>query len=250
MCKVNGSEYTPMLQEGRSWQMSGFTTFGTDETGTFLITLIGDTLIDNRICFKAYSKLQSREDSRYMFALYEDIDHRTVYYYLRGSESPNLLCHFNYELGDSIFDEEIEDYGVTDYYYYYLTRIDTIDVNNHLYRRNVFSLRIWIEWSYDQEPVDLGDGTTFYDWSYLVEGIGPDIWEYGGRYAFMKNCYDGDKLLFTESDFKKKGYVNRISLLFEKPFESTSVNNLQGRRLQSNKVIKSQGNGLPKGIYI
>ena len=218
------SSSRPFLEEGKIWKYEFWDVSYIDDIDMFngILSLVirGDTIINNRNCFKSY--LTMRGKSEYFVALYEEGG--KVYFYDDGSVSPSLLYDFGISIEDSVYCNDLDEY-------IYCLDIDTIDVCGELYARYHFYN--------DFSNVFVGNeriyGYEFF--TYWIDGIGGVRWPfkkpfYGKAMTEFKSCTLDDRMLFTQEDFYQ--IANIKSAITESPSDNRQeIYDLQGRRVQT-----------------
>ncbi len=222
--------YRPMVVEGRRWRYEFITYSDVDSsiesTSTMDYVIDGDTLIGN----DEYKKMYKEEDNgkrTYISAWSEK--NRMVAVVDAGATSPNVLYDFGLIPSEMSVDPELS----------FLSHVDTISVDGNLFLRH--NLRTLYQ-----------GGTITY-----VEGVGCPklLWPYSTVVPTnartsrrFVGVFEGDKCIFKPEDFSREGYTSGIGRVSSNPRavkHDDAIYNIQG-----NKVTKSQGNRLPKGIYI
>lgn len=214
-------EYKPMLVDGRVWK-----TVAPSEKDWlyadlhFTRTVCGDTIVAGRTCKKIHFVWDNPQD---------DIPLQKDYYYAAFEENGKLyecednggaskILDFSIHLGDHISNKNLEVVGE-----------DTIEVNGETYRRLTFNDNN----GYVEENVRWVEGIgSNYDFLYYKPtGSYPIIMSYF-PYAYLSECYDNGKLVFSKSDFMKEPIANGISQMTAEKNKGTMYN-LLGQRINA-----------------
>lgn len=214
-------EYKPMLVDGRVWK-----TVAPSEKDWlyadlhFTRTVCGDTIVAGRTCKKIHFVWDNPQD---------DIPLQKDYYYAAFEENGKLyecednggaskILDFSIHLGDHISNKNLEVVGE-----------DTIEVNGETYRRLTFNDNN----GYVEENVRWVEGIgSNYDFLYYKPtGSYPIIMSYF-PYAYLSECYDNGKLVFSHADFMKEPVVNDIDQVTAEKNKGTMYN-LLGQRINA-----------------
>lgn len=214
-------EYKPMLVDGRVWK-----TIAPSEKDWlyadlhFTRTVCGDTIVAGRTCKKIHFVWDNPQD---------DIPLQKDYYYAAFEENGKLyecednggaskILDFSIHLGDHISNKNLEVVGE-----------DTIEVNGETYRRLTFNDNN----GYVEENVRWVEGIgSNYDFLYYKPtGSYPIIMSYF-PYAYLSECYDNGKLVFSHADFMKEPVVNDIDQVTAEKNKGTMYN-LLGQRIKT-----------------
>lgn len=186
----------------------------------FTRTVCGDTIVASRTCKKIHFVWDNPQD---------DIPLQKDYYYAAFEENGKLyeceanggaskILDFSIHLGDHISNKNLEVVGE-----------DTIEVNGETYRRLTFNDNN----GYVEENVRWVEGIgSNYDFLYYKPtGSYPIIMSYF-PYAYLSECYDNGKLVFSKSDFMKEPIANGISQMTAEKNKGTMYN-LLGQRINA-----------------
>lgn len=197
----------------------------------------GDTLVGTQRCFKLYSYQQEENvEVKYEGAIYDE--GKKSYLIASGETEPRLLLDFSVAAGD-VFPVGDDDLCVEK---------DTVKASNGILYRALYVYNI----TQSQQKVDYETSEGWW-----IEGIGAispylTVPTYFSPFdhRLLAACYVDGKQIFGDEtytlDIKNSSPVFKQSGMVDE-----SVYDLSGRRvMQNNKVPGSQGNSLPKGIYI
>ena len=233
-------EYRPMLVDGRCWKYryhhfeesegeDGHTKY--DETvSDQSYYLDGDTIVGGEEWRKMYCEMNGK---RSYAGAWTEKDLK-VYCIQPGSNEQNAELRFDFNFLPYEYSSFMTPLDVA-----YFSHVDTISVNGELYlRHNFLERRQLARLSY-------------------VEGIGG----MHGLYPFplpsptcicdyedFVGVFEGDKCIFKPEDFSREGYTSGIGRVSNNPRATKHDDAIYS--IQGNKVTKSQGDRLPKGVYI
>jgi hypothetical protein len=195
----------------------------------------GDTVIGDISYKKFYRQKNGTEQLAFM---------------MREEGSKVLKLHPNAE-EQPFFDFGRDDIGLVHHLvedemdtYWMINAIDTIQVNDRLFRR------YYCYQAESEEPVTTIEDGEYLQKDYWVEGIGSassGIEADGlavqsilpGIYSYFVSCYENGECIFTADDFAKVAYTSQIETVGH--LKSNSSYDLQGRRLKDKPA---------SGVYI
>ena len=241
--RVGDVTYRKTIEDHKVWYCGSFSSQGDPNehlSWTYQYYTDGDTIIGDRSCLKLYGNNHYSDGKRgeYLCAVFEE--EGKVFFIEEGSTVERLLCDYALQAGDqlTVDFEQLRgtDGTATKLGESYFT-LDDIWMHSHVFDR----LR-------------------------LIEGIGPTTGllmpmlggnRVGARFSLLL-CTVNDAIIYDSHEVNRDDVLS-ISLHRNNGSAGyTAVYDLQGRRMQSdmvtksqgNKVTRLQGNGLPKGIYI
>lgn len=188
------------VKDGRHW-MQSYYTHRDQSWYPYEDYLSGETVIDGRRCLNLYRTFEWKGMKDVLIgALYEK-DHKV---YLYQDNTWSLLYDFTLNVGDTT------KVGTGDSSYGYgavkVWAVDTIEVNGTHYRRM----------SMIGNDEETENDSKYPDWKpdvrYWIEGIGCDCgllessnWWIPSSHGYrLDQCMDGDSVIFTAEDFKRK----------------------------------------------
>lgn len=228
--------------DGKTWKYKK-TTYDLGKHEVFYTYVVrGDTIVGG----KAYKKFYRYEDGTEQLAFMMREDGCKVFK-LKPHQEEKLFFDYGREDTGVVYQLSVEEYD--EVYNWMINAIDTIEVNNRLFRRYC---------CYQTENLELGQ-TTIEDGLYTLKdywvlGIGSawmGIESYGSMVvvpdampdctvAFL-SCYENGEILFTADDFTKPAYTTKIRMAMNNGLNAQSFFDLQGRRLSGKPA---------KGVYI
>ena len=214
-------EYKPMLVDGRVWK-----TVAPSEQDWlyddlhFTRTVCGDTIVAGRVCKKIHFVCDNPQDDipvqkDFYYAAFEE---NGKLYECKDNGGASKILDFSIHRGDHISNNNLEVVGE-----------DTIEVNGESYRQLTFNDNN----GYAKENVRWVEGIgSNYDFGYykqtgsrpIIMGIFP--------YAYLSECYDNGKLVFSHTDFMKEPIANGIAQVKAEK-EDGAMYNLLGQRINT-----------------
>ena len=235
----NRMAYRPFLADNKRWKYR-YHHFDDDGNETIYdkdYYLDGDTIIGGQTWRKMYSALN---DGSQVTSVYDGAwreEDKKVYTISKNSQDVEMWYDF-----DMLPNEITKQAGPRSQLYF--THVDTVEVGGRLFMRH--------HYADCRAPLDtyccvegIGGITGLLPFAFAVIMGQRDYSEYVG-------VYEDGECIFTPEDFMKESYT----LAVDKPQTATirkhdgKVYDLQGRKVQSNRVTRSQSNTLLKGIYI
>ena len=221
--------YQPLVEEGRMWHYT-YSNWATGKTYQYVEYLSGDSVVDG-VWYKKYVDSQGntlallREEGGKVFVANAGSD----------SATEELLYDFTLAEGDEVA-------TVGDREGYVVTEIGNVQVGESSSKEFVFNY-----WHDDGTGRMIEHELT----DIWVEGMGsagglltPFASNLAGNFVTLDYIEMPDGSTFSFRD------ISGVEALVADKTTSHAVYDLQGHLVQSNKVTKSQGNGLPKGVYI
>lgn len=190
--------FLPILKDGRRWhcvKAKMFDKYGVMPDDTFDVTVIGDTIANNRKCKKLNIVFKSGFNEN--FAAYEEDSKLYTY---NGKEK-EIAIDMNVHVGDQIPYEQP---------YIDVAKEDVIEVKGVKRRRITFQegykgrREAWVE----------GIGATTNQCWYTQQPIITSL-EYA-TYYYFDSCYDNDVLIFSKDDFDAPSVESSITKLESK----------------------------------
>jgi len=234
--EVTETTCSPFCIEGKTWN---YMLWYLDNEGQheepYSYVVRGDTVIGDISYKKFYRQKNGTEQLAFM---------------MREEGSKVLKLHPNAE-EQPFFDFGRDDIGLVHHLvedemdtYWMINAIDTIQVNDRLFRR------YYCYQAESEEPVTTIEDGEYLQKDYWVEGIGSassGIEADGlavqsilpGIYSYFVSCYENGECIFTADDFAKVAYTSQIETVGH--LESNSSYDLQGRRLKDKPA---------SGVYI
>lgn len=177
------STFKPVLTEGKSWEVARVRPGTTDTINTYILSVSGDTIINNLTCKKILIVSEDSQKSSKTAVAYEE---NGKVWNVRENGEMELL----FDIGLHLWDDFFVSYVIVE---------DFVRVNG------VSRKRIMI--TTDYEDVE-------YDYNYyVVEGVGVNnnFW-LGGQTGdigpcVMLSCSENGDIIFTKDDFTKDDYV-------------------------------------------
>ncbi len=226
--------YDPILVEGRTWvydyhhfEVINEETFQYEETvSKIYYTVMGDTVINGKGYRKVYRRGGSESRMTFFRAYREEGSH--VYGYLLNSNEEYLLMEFDHQR----FAET-----VLHRYRNSIEEVDSIFVNGRRFCRHQYVEKIM---GFPSVFLILVEGIGFVD-NGLILGMDYIRPNCVCDYSTFRECYDGDELIFRNTDFKAESASGIGSLTVSPVRHQETLFDLQGRRLKE---------APQKGIYI
>lgn len=228
--------HQPMFKEGKIWHYRQ-TRGGYDhEAGSLRVdttyvrlTIKGDTIINGEQCWKMYRETTTQSE---LNSIWLERDLQVFRIDTDSDNKKELIFDFTPSKGCGF-----PAFGSGNYV---LDAIDAIEVESRMYNR------------YYYHP----NGYSNQSEALLVEGIGTfnGIENLEGLYAgwntfcFLR-CYENGEVIFSAEDFNLPS-VGGIQTIDNSQLKIDKWYDLQGRKVQSNRVTRSQSNTLLKGVYI